>query len=178
MPPFRAPFRNIPLPFILTWRLFQAPTCDSTHALNFQFDTTQMVNFCAATVCKIFAFRSSVLTIAGGLGENEIAVVGAYDGSRQCAPFLYAELHDCAVSIIFSRTPVIARRQTQPLGRNLTFRGEGMLVAVTVEEVGRRLASKDKEVICVMGSEEKRWVVDRITRLFYTFFIAIFLLGG
>jgi hypothetical protein len=53
-----------------------------------------------------------------------------------------------------------------------------MLVAVTVEEVGRRLAGKDKEVICVMGSEEKRWVVDRITRLFYTFFIAISLLGG
>ncbi|KAJ6551003.1 hypothetical protein DFH09DRAFT_1281154 [Mycena vulgaris] len=57
---------------------------DLTRTLNFQFDTTQMVNFLhnitalagAATVCKIFDSKSSVLTIAGGLGEDEIAVLG------------------------------------------------------------------------------------------------------
>ncbi|KAJ6540752.1 hypothetical protein B0H19DRAFT_1269293 [Mycena capillaripes] len=58
---------------------------DSTRTLNFQFDSTQMVNFLhnitalagAATVGRIFDFRSSLMTTAGGLAEDAIAIVGA-----------------------------------------------------------------------------------------------------
>ncbi|KAJ7824134.1 hypothetical protein B0H13DRAFT_1919300 [Mycena leptocephala] len=68
----------------IEWSL-EALKPDSTRTLNFQFDTSQMVNFLhnitalagAATVCKIFDFKNSILTIAGGLGEDEIAVLGA-----------------------------------------------------------------------------------------------------
>ncbi|KAJ7884245.1 hypothetical protein B0H13DRAFT_1890100 [Mycena leptocephala] len=86
MPPFRIPLPftdlDLAVPSGAHFEALKPVEGDSTRTLTVQCDTTQMVNFLhnitalagAATVCKIFDFRSSVLTIAGGLGEDGVAI--------------------------------------------------------------------------------------------------------